>query len=707
MGSAAQGSEGGLGRLLSPASVLVYGASNDPDKIGGRPLRYLREAGYEGRVYAVNPRGGLVQGVPASASARALGEPVDLAIIAVPAAAVPAAIEDCAQAGVRSAVLFSAGFAEASEEGRAAEQAIVRIARTHGMRLLGPNCLGLFDTRSGCMATFTSTLEHVAPKAGPLAIVSQSGAIGSHLFVACARRGIGVGTWVSTGNECDVDVADCLLHLAGDDATRAALIYLEGVKDGRKLVRALTAMREAGKPVIALKVGRSEVGARAAASHTAALAGRDAVFDAVLRDRGALRADSIEDAVDAAYVLGSGVRPAGRRLGIMTISGGAGVLMSDAAAQHGLDVPPLSDETQERLRSLLGHSGVRNPVDTTGRIFSRTGLVGDTLAAMLDAGGTDAVVCFFSSIAFTPSMSAAIREQILGVRRRYPDRLVVLSILCSAQMREQFEAEGILVFEDPSRAVAAVAQLCRIAEMGRAPRDEALPAEGSLAVHLPRGPMTEHEALEVVAQMGIGTPRRRIVRTPQQAAEAAREIGFPVVLKISSAAIAHKTEVGGVVLGLRSERQVADACRAMLDTVARRAPDAPIDGVLVAGMVEHDGAELILGVVQDPSFGPTVMLGSGGILAELLGDVSFRPAPFGLATARRMIDEVKASALLKGFRGRESADLDRLAQALVRLSRFAADAGDRIASLDINPLVVCADGIVALDALVELRTEGG
>jgi acyl-CoA synthetase (NDP forming) len=697
-------SELSLAALLAPRSILIYGASTDPVKIGGRPLHYMQDAGYAGRLFAVNPKSTQVQGIASHPNARSIHEPVDLAVIAVPAAGVCAAVDDCAEAGVRAAVIFSAGFAETGEQGRLMEAAAVASARRGGMRLLGPNCLGLFNSHTGCMATFTSTLEHAKPKQGPLAIVSQSGAIGSHLFVVANQRGLGIGTWVTTGNECDVDVADCLLHLADDPNTQAALIYLEGVKNGRKLVRALDAMHAAGKPVVAMKVGTSAIGAAAAASHTASLAGSDAIFDAVLRESGAYRVESIEDAIDAAYILAPAIRPAGRRLGVMTISGGAGVMMSDVAELCGLSMPPLPLAAQNRLAALLQHSGVRNPVDTTGRIFSELALVGTTIETMLECCEIDAIVCFFSSIGFSTTLFDEIRNQILSARKRFPDRLIVLSMLCSSDVRAEFEAVGLLVFEDPSRAVSAIGVLCEITERLRTTRS--LPPPPMQAITLPSKASSEFEALDILRAVGIEGPLRAHANDVKEASLAASKIGFPVVLKISSPGIAHKSDIGGVVIGLKSSEAVEEAGNAMLASLHRQAADAKVDGFLVAAMVP-DGVEVILGVSRDPTFGPIVMLGSGGVLAELLGDVTFRMAPFGETTARRMIQEVRIGRLLAGFRGRPPGDIDALAAALVKLSAFAFAHQDRLDSLDINPLKVlpAPNGVVALDALINLNSE--
>lgn len=706
----------GLERLLAPRSVAVVGASDDPTRIGGRPVAYLKAGGFAGPVYPVNPRRETVQGLPAYPSLAALPQPVDVALLALPAAATLAAVEACAAAGAGACVVFSSDFAETGPEGAALQRRLAETARAGGVRLLGPNCLGLFDTESGFYGTFTTTLDRGVPASGSLSIVSQSGAFGSHLYFLARELGLGLRRWITTGNEADVSVAECLLHLADDPGTETILAYVEGVGDGALLVEALERARAAGKPVIFIKVGRSEVGAEAASSHTAALAGSDAIFDSVLRRCGAWRAQSIEAAMDLAYALSFRRLPRGRRLALVTISGGVGVLMADAAQDLGLAVPALADETQASLKRLLPFAGTRNPVDITAQAFNDLGLFRANLEVILEAtapaagqqGGAaageaqvDAVLAFFTSVPGSAALRGPVMEALAALRERRPEAPLLLSMLVPADMRADCEALGLPVFADPARALAAILALAHFAEaLGRPPAPRPAPPP----VARPPGALGEHEAKRLLAEAGVAAAEERLARSAAEAVATFEALGGgPVVLKLASPDIAHKTEIGGVLLDLRDARAVAEGYDLLLARAAEKAPQARLDGVLVARQLSG-GLECIAGVQRDPVFGPVVMLGLGGVFAEILHDVTFRPAPLEEAEALAMIGELRGAALFDGPRGTPPLDKTALARALTALSRLAA-AADWIESIEINPLLVLPEGVAALDALVVPRGE--
>jgi acetate---CoA ligase (ADP-forming) len=695
---------GDLSALLKPQSVAIVGASDDPGRIGGRPLRYLIELGFAGPIYPVNPGRTTVQGLPSFNSISAIPGPVDLAVIAISADKALVSLEECAAKGVNAAVVFSAGFAETGDSGRDLQDRLSEIARTSGMRILGPNCLGIYNSAIGFFATFTSTLENGLPKPMAVGVVSQSGAYGSHMSLLAIRRGIGIRYWITTGNECDVELGECIAGLAADADIRVIVAYAEGVRDGHGLMNSLAAACAARKPVVFMKVGQSAIGAQAAASHTAALAGSDAVYDAVLRQCGAYRAADTEELLDVTYACGLGVLPKGPRIGFLTVSGGVGIQMADAAVAAGLDVAPMPEPAQQRLKALLPFAATRNPVDATAQVFNDPTLIDAYLDIMLESGKYDAIVAFLTFVAAAESMLVPVRRAIENAHAKYPERLIVLVIVAPDEVVRRYEQAGCLVFEDPTRAVRAVAALQRIRQGFETPFTP--PARSARATQgsFPGAPLGERQSKRLLADAGLAMVEDRLATNAEESADAARELGFPVVMKIASADIAHKTEVDGIRLAIGSAEDARASFRALMDGVARQRPDARLDGVLVSPMLSG-GVETILGVHRDPVFGPMVMFGLGGVLVEVLDEVSFRIAPFDEEEARRMVFELKASAILKGIRGKGPYDLAALFAALARLSQFAAEHADTIESVDMNPFLVLPEGQggVALDALVVPR----
>ena len=694
------GADRDLQPLLVPESVAVLGASNDPARIGGRPLRYMLAAGYRGALYPVNPNRDQVQGLKAYPSIADTPTPADCAIVALPANLVVQAVRDCAARGVRSAVIFSSGFAESGSEGAALQAELSRIVADTGIRVVGPNCLGIFNAAVSFYATFTSSLDSGFATPGKIAIISQSGAYGSHVFAIARSKGLGVRYWLTTGNECDVNVAEGIAWAAQRDEIEVIVAYAEGVRDGPALCRSLAVARSRRKPVIFMKVGRSEIGAQAAASHTASLAGADAIYDAVFRQHGAHRARSTEEMIDLAYVSSAGVFPTGRRIGLVTISGGVGVQMADAADDLGFEVAAMPEAAQAALKQILPYAATRNPVDITAQAFNDIGLVSKNFRLMLDQGGYDVIVAFFTMVAASPYIVDDLLASLVELRRDFPDRSIVLSLVASPEVVRRYEEAGYPVFEDPIRALTAVSALCDFgasfarcgpveAETRRADRPE-----------VPDRPLSEHESKSILTAAGLPMVQDHLVRTADDAAEAAAALGLPVALKVNAAEILHKTEIGGVILNLGSFDAVREAYATLIER-ADRASGPGHDQVLVAPMV-GGGVETILGIQVDPVFGPAVMLGLGGIFTEVLKDVVFRIAPFDIDEANRMIRELKGFEILTGLRGKPASDLSALAEALVGLSDFAVAAGDRISSVDINPFVVFAEGegALGLDALV-------
>ncbi|MBM3597631.1 MAG: acetate--CoA ligase family protein [Alphaproteobacteria bacterium] len=687
--------------LFYPRSIAIIGASADPARISGKPIESLKAASFAGPIYPVNPRHQEVQGLACYPHIDAVPGPVDLVLVTVPAAGVVNALEASARKGARSAVIFSSGFAEVSESGAVAQARMSEIAATSGMRILGPNCMGLFNVRHKSYVTFSSAFLRAWPKPGPIAIISQSGAFGAHCFVMARERGFGLSHWVTTGNECDVDCAEALAYMADDADTGVILAYIEGTRRGDLLIDAFARARTNRKPVILMKVGRSTVGAEAAKSHTATLAGDDAVYDAVFRDLGVHRARTFQELFDTAKACAMGKFPRRGRVGIVTISGGGGILMADAAAEIGLDVPPMPEEAQRKLKKLLPYASPRNPVDTTAQALDDMSLAQRNLEIMLEEGDFDAIACFFASVGLSPQVGPKLRDAVIAACRGHSATPVLMAMAATPELIAELAAAGIAHFEDPVAAIEAIGALVRF---GRAfERKLATPP----ALPAPRpapsaGMLDEAASKALLGGAGIEFLADRLVRSADEAVAAAEMLGLPVALKLLSPDIAHKTEVGGVALGLNSPDAVVRAFDEMMMRVRTERPEARITGALVAPMITG-GTEMMLGVQRDPVFGPAIMVGMGGIYAEVLRDVAFRLAPFGTDDAHELIGRLRGYPVLAGARGQARLDIDGLASALSRLSLFAAANAAWLDSVDINPIIVTPKSAVAVDALVVAR----
>ena len=690
----------GLTPLLAPRSIAVLGASSDATRIGGRPIAYMRAQGFKGALYPVNPNRSEIQGLKAYASVADLPETPDVAIVAVPADLAAPAIEDLAKRGVKGVVMFTAGFAEMDEAGAVKQDAMVAVARAAGMRILGPNCLGVFDARRSYYATFSSSFDSGWPVLGRIGIASQSGAYGTHLYTLARNRGIGASLCVMTGNEGDVTVGECIGWLAENDEVDVIAVYAEGIREAPGLIAALEAARAAKKPIVMQKVGRSELGEKAAKSHTASIAGDDAVTETVMREFGVYRARNSEEMLDIAHTATRKIYPVSNSLGVITVSGGAGVLISDVAESLGLAMPEMPLDAQKKLRDLVPFCAPRNPVDATAQVSNDVTLVKTFTESMVRDGGYASVLGFFSMTASSRRWPA-IREQLNVVKTENPDRLYVLSVIVQPDRRDELEADGWVVHEDPTRAVTAIDAMGRFGA-GFAARPGA-PAPVAPAVTLPASAPSEAEAKQLLATAGIASAPEAACSTVDDAVRAAERFGFPVVMKILSPDILHKSEIGGVLLDVADAGAVRSSFALLLERAKAAAPSARIDGVLVAKQLKG-GVECILGIHRDPVFGPIAMFGLGGVFVEVLKDVVFRRCPFGADVAETMIRSIRGFPLLDGARGRARADIKALAAMLARLSAFAVAAGPCLVSVDLNPVFAMPEGqgAFAADAVVEV-----
>jgi acetate---CoA ligase (ADP-forming) len=688
--------------FFEPKSFAIVGASTDAQKVGGRPLALAKASGYEGRVFPINKGAAEVQGLKAYPSVRDVDAPIDCAFMAIPAQAVEEALLECAEAGVRSVVCVSAGMAEIGGEGVKRQNRMTAIARESGMRIVGPNCLGVFDVGHKFYATFAAGFLDPSfgfPTLGPMSIVSQSGAFGMHAYTLAKFRGLSVSSWVTTGNEADVEFGECLSYLADDPQTRVILAYLEGARDKDSIVEGLEKARRAEKPVIVLKVGRSAIGSVAASSHTGSLVGEDTAYDALFKQYGAYRAETISELIDVAAACCAGRFPASPDVGTISISGGANVIMADAAAEVGVNMPALPKAAQEKIGSYVPYAATRNPLDTTGMWSGMPELFPKFMDVLVEDGKLPSVVVFGSTMGTNEPFYRGVIESLKPIRERHPDKLLIMSAVCPPAVREYTEKAGFLVFEDADRAIRVIGALHGFAKAWK--RKATAPALPKNLPRLAESRVGEAEALGILEAAGVPVVAHHLCDSPDEAATACAAFKFPAVLKIASPDIIHKTEMGGVMLGIDSREAAERAYRTLVSRARKAAPKARIDGVVAMKQVQG-GVETILGAHNDPALGPVVMFGLGGIFVEVFKDVAFRLAPIGLDEARAMIREVKGHALLAGARGRKAADADAIAKALVRLSLLAAANADRFESIDVNPFIVGekGKGAVAVDAVI-------
>jgi len=691
-----------------PDSIAVLGASPDLHRIRGRLLHQLRENGFPGRILPINPSYQEIDGLPCYPSIGAVSN-VDLALVAIPAAGVAAAVEECARAGVKNTLIISSGFAEEGGAAGDMQAALLAVAQRTGIRVCGPNCEGYYNALGRIATTFSPTVETKEDAGRPpvsqkrVGVIAQSGGIGFALFNRGQAAEIGFSYVISTGNEVDLGMADFLDYMVEDPHTHAVMLFCEAVRNGPGFVAALEKARRLGKPVIAIKVGRSDAGTRAAASHTASLSGSHTAYHAVFQRYGVIEAEDIDEAVAIAGTVLTCPLPKGRRVGVITVSGGGGAWMADTLSAHGLTVPNLSAESQAALRPLMPSYGAPgNPVDVTAQ-GSNTGPAMMTVMEHLARSDEIDMLVLVTSLASETRVSLEA-DRVRVVAETCGKPMTVWSYtLPSAFGRASAAGCGLFVHSGLRNAGVAMARLADYAEalQRKLPEPfEALP--GRLYPGLPRV-VPEYRTKQVLAAW-LPDAREKLVQTPDDAAAAAEHLGFPVALKVQSPDLPHKSEAGGVRLNLPDRAAVIAAYRDMLADVRRHAPDAAIDGVLVQRMAPK-GHELVIGMVNDITFGPIMMLGFGGTTVELFGDVVHAPAPLDAAEATRLILSLKSARLLTGFRGAKAIDPAPVASLVAALSRAALTLRDQVQGFELNPVIVHADGsgLTVADALLTMK----
>jgi acetyl coenzyme A synthetase (ADP forming)-like protein len=704
-----------LEALFAPKSVAVIGASTKPDSLGRAVFKNILFHGYTGVVYPVNPKAKSILGVKAYPSVLDIPDEIDLAVIIVPAIAVANVLEECGRKGVRAAIVISAGFKEIGEEGAQRERELQQIAQRYGIALLGPNCLGIINTDPA--VSLNATFAPGMPRQGNIAFISQSGALGVAALEYAQRQKIGLSKFISIGNKADLHENHLLDYLKDDPLSDVILLYVEDLEDPQgfhRLATEITSERPKKIPILAIKSGRTLEGAKAATSHTGALAGSDEVYDSIFMQSGVLRVETIEELFDYAIAFAqqplphltrslyaSGEGQGEVKIAIVTNAGGAGILATDAAVRHGVQLAEFTEETVRKLRELLPPTvNVANPVDMTGEPNEQRY---ETVVRTVLEDPNVAGVVVIAAPHILMSLENIARHIVRAVQEIHTEKPVLACLMAVTDARpaiEILEEANIPHYSFPERAARALAAMARYREWVHRPRTEYRvftdvqieQARETIARAKRQGRslLLEPEAHDVLKAYGFPVLQYRFAKSEDEALQAAREIGYPVVLKIVSPDIAHKVDVGGVKLGIHSDAELRDSYRQMLADVQKAKPDARIFGVFVQEFIKG-GKETILGLKRDPLFGPLLMFGLGGIYVEALRDVTFRIAPIRELGVHRMIRQIRGFKILEGFRGEPPSDIDAIAECLARLSQLATQL-EEIVELDINPLVVFERG---------------
>jgi acetyltransferase len=699
-----------LDSFFAPRSIALVGASRDHEKIPGRLLAMLRKNEFAGNIYPVNPNYGDIDGLACFKSISDVAAPIELAVIMIPARGVLAALQQCADAGVKNAVIISSGFAEEGGDSAAMQAEIAALAKRTGMRISGPNAEGFFSSRAHVAATFSPAVD-VKPGLVPLVatqkrigVVAQSGGIGFAYLNRAKALGIAVSHVVSTGNESDLGAGEFLDYMVQDVETDAIMLFIEGIRDVAKFLGAAQRAAEMKKPVIVTKVGRTGAGERAAASHTASMAGWSAAYDAVFAKYGFIVCNDLDEAMTIAAVLTSNPLPRGDRVAVLTVSGGAGIWGADTAALQGLQVPELSASIQDEIKKLMpSYGSARNPIDVTAQGVHSGGLQ-RSIDLLSVSNEVDAilVVLSLSSETRMPFKEAELKPVL---QAQHKPVVFYSYTLPSEFARRELAKSGVVVLSGLTHAGTALRRLVDFARIKPpAPAPAASLPERDLSAYLKSRLLSEADSKALLRAAGIALPDEVLVTDKGGLDAAIARAGLPLVMKIQSPDVPHKSEVGGVRVNIATKGEVFLAYEGLLANVRKARPDAQIQGVLVGPMARR-GVEIIIGTLLDATFGPMVMVGLGGVTTELFRDVVYRPAPVSAAEAAGMLEALKAAPLLHGFRGAPKADVAALAELIAQLSLLAARLRGDVAEIEVNPVLVHPEGrgVTIVDALVVKR----
>lgn len=702
--------------IISPKSIAIVGATNRPGSVGLATFKNLLHAGYQGVLYPVNPKSRSVQGVKTYPSLTDVPDDVDLAVIIVPAEMVPSVVEEAAQKKVKGCVVITAGFKEVGGQGAELEKRLQELVRSNGTRLVGPNCLGVINTnKSVCM---NASFARIMPKAGNIAFISQSGALCTSVLDVAAGRNIGFSKFISFGNKADVNEVDLLRYLKDDPDTDVILMYIEDITDGREFIEVTRDITlNTGKPILAVKSGRSQEGARAAASHTGSLAGADNTYDAIFLQGGIQRVEGVNELFHYAQAFSAQPLPKGNRVAIITNAGGPGIMATDAAIRHGLSLAVFSEATRARLlEHLPATASIRNPVDLIGDATHQR--YEAAIRTILMDDGVDGAIVILTPQAMTDILETARIIPHVAKDIQKPILSAFMGLVDVSEGVRYLEENGIPNYTFPEAAARALASMVRFSERLRsrgnqkreiwrfsADREKAAgiikeKLEGKQSYYMP-----EKEAAEILEVYGFPLLESRIVKDSSEIDAVIDAIGFPVAMKIASPDIVHKSDAGGVRLKINSLEKARKAFEEIIKNSKKFDPTARLEGVLVEQMA-GGGVEVILGATRDPKFGPMCMFGLGGIFVEALKDVTFRLAPMSELSAENMIRSIKAYKVLQGIRGNLPADIEAAKDCILRLSQMVSDHPE-IKELDINPLIVYPEGqgCVVADSRILLSLE--
>jgi acetate---CoA ligase (ADP-forming) len=695
-----------LEMFTDPNGVAVVGASADPTKLGYAVLNNVIQYGYLGKIYPINPKAPEILGYKAYPSVQAIPDPVDLAVVLVPAKAVPAVLEECGQKGVKGAVIISAGFREVGREGKALEQQLIDIAHKYNIRIVGPNVLGIIDTVAKLNASFAAGM----PRRGRIAFMSQSGALCTAVLDMALGQGIGFSRFYSIGNKADLNEIDFLRAWSADPETSVIVGYLEGITDGQEFMKVARNVTRT-KPIVAIKSGTTSAGSKAASSHTGTLAGSEKAYDAAFRQVGIVRAGSLQDLFDIAQGFARQPLPKSDAVAVITNAGGPGIMATDAIERAGMRLAQLTPDLQQTLRAALpAAASVANPIDVLGDAPAERYALAIETALKDPAVGMVLVV-------LTPQTSTQIPEtaEALGRLAQQYGKPAFGAFMGDPAIKPAMDTlikYSIPNYQVPERAVSAMNAMWKHCKWLATPALDIMPIQADrakvrevLAKVRADGRVTigDAEARDILEAYGIPLPKSGVAATPDEAVAMAEKIGYPVVMKIASPDILHKTDIGAVKLNISSATEVRDAFDLLVYRSKRHMPEAVIWGCQIQQMVKG-GREVIIGMNRDPQFGPLLMFGLGGIYVEALKDVTFRVAPIDGREAREMIPEIRSFNLLRGVRGEKPADLEAVADTLVRVSQLVTDFPE-IVEMDINPLMVfpAGQGVLGIDARLALQ----
>lgn len=695
-----------LASLLDPQSITIIGATNNPGRIGGMPLDMMSHFGYQGQVYPVNPKYTEMFGYQCYPDIESLPAIPDLAVLAIAANDVTPMLKRCHAKGIQAAIVFAAGFAEAGDEGLALQKELEAFADASGMLVAGPNCMGFANLNSHSYTAFASIFKMVAAQTGrgSTAVLTQSGNVCSALFGMGRERGVQFSHFINTGNEACVEYSQYLNYLAGDPDTDSVLGYIEQLRDGPGFIQAASQFAKQAKPLILYKAGETDKGSEAVQSHTSALAGNMAVYRSAFAQMNVIASNDFAQMVNLAYLAKFKNRQGGKRVAIVTMSGAMGAILADKCILAGLEVPTLGAQEQAALRQGIPDYGmVSNPVDVTGNIVNTPEFARSALTTLATSSNIDVLV-----VTAPGYLLDRMSEYLIEVAST-TSRLIVAIDTGKATCRDKLTQAGVAVFDDAGRAIQALGPFCQWLER----REESLrwfdlyerTQQAITSTRTLSQKLNEHDTRNLLSEFGLPALNERTASNPAQAALAADEIGYPVVVKILSADIPHKTELNAIRLNLQTAQAVKDATAEILASVRQARPDAQIDGVLVQQM-KKGIAEIILGITTDPVFGPVMTVGLGGILTEIYRDVSHRLLPIDQTEAENMLEELKAYPLLNGYRGRPIADQPAILQAVQALSQAFVTISN-IQELEINPLLAheIGHGASAIDALLLLKSK--